>query len=873
MKLTFIVEYFTNYGENLEIVLSNDDAFEVLPMHYEANGKWQISVDNQSKFNNYYYQLASGGVAKKEWGTRIFPIAIKEKNLIIFDEWHKANFPENYLGSNLFKKHRKLNKTKQMAVFTHQLSIHAPLFEDHQTLCVIGNVPALGGWQFDQAVVMSELENGVFEVNLNIKDTSKNIEYKYGVYDLVNKKVAFLEVGNNRLLIANESTDQVFVKHDVYFKYQDFQLPKIKGIAVPVFSLNSKNGLGIGEFTDLKNLGDWAAAIGLNLIQVLPINDTLANLKWTDSYPYAAISVYALNPVYINIQSLPYALDKKIAKQIIDAQKAMNNNDFIDLEQVIETKFSLLRAIFDLHQATLLADKKFLNFIETNESWLKPYAAFCALRDENKTVDFSQWKTLKSYDEKKVNAFFEAKSKYYNAVHFYAFIQYHLDQQLVESIDYLHSLNIKVKGDLPIGIYRHSVEAWKEPELFGMDFQAGAPPDDFAVLGQNWEFPTYNWERMKADDYKWWKNRFKALEKYFDAMRIDHILGFFRIWRMDAKHTQGIMGYFYPAVPVTRAEFDSRGIPFYEEAFCEPFITRDIINEVFGYDALDAYNTYFDESYGKITFKEAYNSQRKIEHALNGKVENHIKDKLLYLASNVLFLKEERDGTTVYHPRFNLRNTHTYRYLSQPIQHKIDALYVDYLFKRQESLWHASAMEKLPVLLQSTDMLICGEDLGFVPKCVPSVMDELAILSLQVQRMPNTDIAYHNPYNAPYLSVVTPATHDTSTIRQWWEEDHEFTKKYYYNQLGGQGLCPYSIEPQIMYDIIKQHMDSPAMFSVIPLQEWLFLNPQTTRENKDDERINVPAIFPHYWRYRMQVKLEDLLSNQALNETIRSLTK
>jgi 4-alpha-glucanotransferase len=871
MILNFNIDYFTKYGENIEIVLSNENTFEVLLMNYKTNGKWQLNYDNKANYKNYYYQVASTGAAKKEWGVRSLPNFKKAKTIFIFDQWNKANFPENYLSSNLFKTNHKLKIKENTATFTHQLRVKAPLFNNNYTLCILGNISELGNWQYDNAIIMNEVENDIYEVNLNLQKNSNIIEYKYGVYDIENNKVIFLEAGNNRSVLSNNLKDTVFVQNDVYFKYHTHQLPKMKGVAVPVFSLNSENGIGIGEFLDIKKLGDWASNVGLNLIQVLPINDTLANLKWTDSYPYAAISVYALNPIYINIQSLPYSFDKKTTKQIIEAQKTLNNNENIDLEKVIEIKFSLLRTIFETEKTKILKDKTFLNFINENEAWLKPYAAFCSLRDENKTINFSKWKTLKTYDEKKVNAFFESNSKYYEAVNFYAFIQYHLDQQLSESIDYIHSLNIKIKGDLPIGIYRHSLEAWKEPELFGLDFQAGAPPDDFAVLGQNWEFPTYNWERMQADNYTWWKNRFKALEKYFDAMRIDHILGFFRIWRIEDKHTQGIMGYFYPAVPINRAEFESREIPFYEENFCEPFITKDIINLVFEKDALEVYNNYFDEYNGKITFKEQYNTQRKIENELNEKVENKLKDKLLFLASNVLFLKEKRNNETVYHPRFNLKNTYTYQFLPQSIQNKIDTLYVDYFFNRQETLWQESAMEKLPILLQSTKMLICGEDLGFVPKCVPNVMDELAILSLQVQRMPNSDIAYHTPFNAPYLSVVTPATHDTSTIRQWWEEDHEFTKKYYYNQLGGKGICPFNIEPQIMYDIINQHIKSPAMFSVIPLQEFLFLNPETTRDNKDDERINIPAIFPHYWRYRMQVKLEDLLNNQTLNETIKSL--
>ncbi len=873
MVFTFIVEYLTNFGENIDFVLIKDDEISVFPMNYEANGQWQITLNIDDANSSYYYQLSKNGISNKEWGLRQLPKTIKNKNIFVFDQWQKANFPENYLSSNLFKKQKSLTKIKQPTVFSHKITIHAPLFNDGQSICILGNVSELGAWQYEHPVMMTEVENGLFEANINLKNVTQNIEYKFGVYEKNTKKIAFLESGNNRILFNNSDEDVVFVKNDVCFKYHNHQLPKIKGVAIPVFSLKTKNSLGIGEFLDLKILADWASKTGLNLIQILPINDTIANKKWTDSYPYAAISVYALNPVYINIQSLPYDFDKQDIKKILTAQKTFNQSDLIDLEKVLSFKFEMLKNIFDSNKINLLKDKNFLNFIKENDSWLKPYSAFCALRDEFHTVDFSLWKNFKTYDEKKVNEFFNIKSKYHDAVHFHAFIQYHLDIQLQESINYLHELNIKVKGDLPIGIYKHSVEAWKEPELFGMDFQAGAPPDDFAVLGQNWEFPTYNWEKMKADNYTWWKNRFKALEKYFDAMRIDHILGFFRIWRMDINHTQGIMGYFYPAVPVTKTEFENRGIPFYEDAFCEPFITKDILNDVFGHEALDVYQNYFDENYGKITFKEIYNSQRKIENQLNGKIENHIKDKLLYLASNVLFLKEQHNNETVYHPRFNLKNTHTYRYLSQPIQNKIDALYLDYFFNRQEGLWHASALEKLPVLLQSTKMLICGEDLGFVPKCVPSVMDELAILSLQVQRMPNTDIPYHNPSHAPYLSVVTPATHDTSTIRQWWEEDHDFTKKYFYEQLNGQGICPLEISREIMYEILNQHISSPAMFSVIPMQELMFLNQTTTRSNKLEERINIPAIFPHYWRYRMHINVEELIENDKLNKTIQNLTK
>ena len=153
----------------------------------------------------------------------------------------------------------------------------------------------------------------------------------------------------------------------------------------------------------------------------------------------------------------------------------------------------------------------------------------------------------------------------YPHISIYYFIQFHLHLQLLEATNYARANGVVLKGDIPIGISRNSVEAWTEPHYFNLNGQAGAPPDDFSVNGQNWGFPTYNWEVMEQDDYSWWMKRFRKMSEYFDAYRIDHILGFFRIWEIPMHAVHGLLGQFVPSLPMSREEIESYGLPFREE--------------------------------------------------------------------------------------------------------------------------------------------------------------------------------------------------------------------------------------------------------------------------------------------------------------------
>ena len=449
-------------------------------------------------------------------------------------------------------------------------------------------------------------------------------------------------------------------------------------------------------------------------------------------------------------------------------------------------------------------------------------------------------------------------------------VQYHLHLQLKEATDYAHQQGVVLKGDIPIGVYRFGADAWQNRHLFHMDMQAGAPPDDFAIAGQNWGFPTYNWKEMASDGYAWWKSRFDQMKYYFDAFRIDHILGFFRIWSIPMHAVEGILGHFVPAIPISINELNAKNIRVDHYRLTHPFINETILFQEFGYD-----NELIKKEYlkhigeGHYELLPAYKTQRQVETYFSIMPQDQwhakIKQGLFNLIANVILIEAEKPHH--YHCRFNMEQTSSFQHLDHSIKNALKELYVDYFFKRQDSAWEKEAMEKLPMLKLSTDMLICGEDLGLVPSCVPNVMYQLGMLSLEVQRMPKANHkTFFHPNDAPYLSVVTPSSHDTSTVRGWWEEDRANTQLFYNNELGQWGDAPLYCEAWINKAVLMQHLYSPAMWAIFQLQDYLGVDESIRRSDPNEERINVPANPKHYWRYRMHINLEDLILSKTFNQ-------
>lgn len=894
IKVVFQLKYHTTYGQNIFIsgdcnLLGNNDVEKALPLHFLNDEYWQLEIEldkddllNQPAINyNYFIRNADGSVTYDCGKDKTINVKeIFSKELLILDSWNFTGYYENVFYSEPFEKvllHNKatLVNTNDSQNTTHTFKVKAPLLTANQTLCLLGSGQILKNWNETEPVLLSKKNNNDFySVQLDLSEENFPISYKYAVYDVEQNKIIRYEAGANRVL-SNKALPETQTIVNDGFAVLPNNTWKGTGVAIPVFSLKTKNSFGVGEFTDIKMLADWCKHAGIKLIQLLPVNDTTSSHTWKDSYPYAAISAFALHPLFLNLEVMTNDVNKHLLSLLEEERIKLNELENIDYEAVMNLKMNFITKIYPLQKDETFASEEYQQFFQQNKHWLIPYAVFCYLRDENKTAHFNEWPLHNHYSEEETSSFLQPDSLQYDAIAINFFIQYHLHLQLKAATKYAHENGVIVKGDIAIGVNRYGVDAWQHPELFHMNMQAGAPPDDFAVKGQNWSFPTYNWNAMRADGFAWWTQRFEQMSHYFDAFRIDHILGFFRIWSIPIEQVEGIMGYFVPAIPVHINEFNQQRIWFSYERYTKPFITDMILLEIFGHD-----NQYIKENflsydgYGNYILKPVFDTQRKVEKYFESKDDDFskkIKYGLFDLISNIILFEVKDSNGLQYHFRFGMDHTTSFRYLDAHTRNQLYELYIDYFFRRQDGFWMKEAMQKLPALKNSTNMLICGEDLGLVPSCVPEVMKQLGLLSLEVQRMPkDPNKTFSHPNDAPYLSVVTPSTHDMSTIRGWWEEDKEKIQQFYNNELGQWGSAPFYCEPWINRNIVLQHLYSPAMWSIFQIQDLLGMSGEIRRINPNDERINVPANPDNYWCYRMHLHLEDLLKADDFNNQLKN---
>ena len=439
MKLYFSVNFGTKVGQRLVLRLFEDkNEHRDYNLTYSENNNWTTELDYFSKSILYKYLVVNedGEVLEEEIPFHKLNLPNSFKEFVIFDQWNLKNFPENYLTNKIL--HNRLQgfqPAKQPVVkkHTHLFRIEAPLYHPNWQLVLVGNVDALGNWDYEKAVELSETDYGVWETGVEI-NSHQTILYKYAIKDKNTGKVFYIEPGENRWVFGNPNKDILYVKADHYFKFDNHTLWHSAGVAVPVFSLRTDDGFGVGEFPDIKKLGDWANETKLSVIQILPINDTTANYTWTDSYPYAAISVYALHPQYLSIEKLEYALPKDLVKDYQAKKAELNALSLIDYEQMISGKWKYTTAVFEGNQEAILKDKNFKKFIKDNEEWLMPYSVFCVLRDKYKTPNFNEWKTHKKYVAGKVATLYSPQHKEYSQLMLHAWVQYQLHLQLQDAV-------------------------------------------------------------------------------------------------------------------------------------------------------------------------------------------------------------------------------------------------------------------------------------------------------------------------------------------------------------------------------------------------------------------------------------------------------
>ena len=913
MNLHFNIHYNTVFGQELvlNVIDSTEDGKEHLSKYHMSSydgHSWDLILRKGFKPGDrvdYFYTVLRGDIVERtEWRMITHRLELNEKNAvnyIVFDNW--VDIPEDsYLYTSAFTECVSPTKIEPVQVHdfsrTVRLKVRAPQLLKGQSLAVVGKGDGLGNWNPDKAIELTQHNDNEWIVDLDANTLdSKEIEFKFFIRDKRLDYKPVWEANSNRtveLININDGDTVVYCLPECGF---DIYPLKLAGTQVPVFSLRSKESFGVGDFGDLRKMVDFISKTHQRVLQVLPINDTTITHTWTDSYPYSCISIFALHPQYVDLTKLPAIADAKKREEYEKLRLELNALPQIDYERVNNAKTEYLHIIFEQEGKKVLASAKFKAFFKEAEQWLVPYGEYCFLRDKNGTADFSQWPDHNQWDEAEREELSSPRTRAYKEVSFYYFVQYILNTQMAEVHDYARSKGVILKGDIPIGVNRYGCDVWTEPRYFNLNGQAGAPPDAFSTNGQNWGFPTYNWDEMVKDGCLWWVRRFQNMAKFFDAYRIDHVLGFFRIWEIPVNAVHGLLGQFQPSLGMTREEVEGYGLHWQEELFTTPFITDWVLDRMFGDRAQYVRDHYIEKKDGDhYRMRPEFDTQRKVEAYFSNsssecrkkadaakteeekkKYEDQIKwndnmrDGLYALISDVLFVRDHKDENK-FHPRISVQFDFIFESLYDSDKAIFNKLYNDYYYRRNNQFWYREAMKKLPKLVNATRMLVCAEDLGMVPDCVSWVMNELRILSLEIQSMPkDPHVRFGHLSRNPYRSVCTISSHDTPTLRQWWDEDWERTQAYYGEMLYRQGPAPHPLPGWLARDIVSRHLTSPSMLCILTIQDWLSIDEKLRLKDENAERINIPANPHHYWRYRMHLNIEDLIDNNDFVANISEL--
>ena len=884
MTVQFNIEYKAMFGEQIAVNIQTEEGELKLPLETTDGERWACDwcVESPEKSYTYYYSVEREGRAvKTEWLMIKHQLDVNAKKAAVYtlyDHW-KAMPEDAFLYSSAFTDCINHQAPQEMKPETGskivRLIVRAPQLRDGERLGVLGADKALGAWDVQKILPMTQhtYNEWVADIDATHLEDS-HLEFKFVAFRNAKNELLW-ENSMNRTVDLPEMKAGELVSYELDQASFALYNRKLAGTQVPVFSLRTRKSAGIGDFGDLKTMIDFVASTGQKVLQLLPINDTTITHTWTDSYPYSCISVFAIHPQYADLHALPELKNAKARAEAEKTRAELNALDKIDYEKVNDFKINYLRQIFNQEGEKMMKTAEYKAFFQDTELWLVPYAQYSYLRDKNGTADFNQWSDHQVWDEAERKALADPKTAAYKNVAFFYFVQFVLDRQMQEAHEHAKTKGVILKGDIPIGVNRNGCDVWTEPKYFNLNGQAGAPPDDFSANGQNWGFPTYNWFEMLKDGCQWWNRRFKNMARYFDAYRIDHVLGFFRIWEIPVHSVHGLLGQFAPALAMSREEIESYGLHFQEDRFTRPFITDWVLDRVFHERAGEVKEKYLDRlDDERYQMKPEVDTQRKVEALFadaTDEKELWLRDGLYALISDVLFVRDHTNPG-VFHPRISAQLDFIYESLYDNDKAAFNRLYNDYFYRRNNQFWYQEAMKKLPKLVQATRMLVCAEDLGMVPDCVPWVMDELKILSLELQSMPkDPSVKFGHLSRNPYRSVCTISSHDMPTLRMWWDENIQRTQEYYNTMLYRQGPAPHPLPGWLASDIISRHLTSPSMLCILSIQDWLATDEALRLPDANAERINIPANPKHYWRYRMHLNIEDLAADKRFVQSITEM--
>ena len=652
---------------------------------------------------------------------------------------------------------------------------------------------------------------------------------------------------------------------------------RLLGTVVPVGALRSGKPAAVGEFPDLGEFALLCKKMEIGLIQLLPVNDS-----GFESSPYSSLSAFALHPIYLRIDDLPEAKD--FLNKAAEINREFCEQARFPFQKILQAKMELLREIYAAHEADIeqkaARGGSLSAWIEQNP-WVKEYAVYRRLKEANEGKSWKEWPEYRQVTAADISALWE-DSQYRKEHLFWVWLQEALDRQFRAAAQAVAEAGIILEGDLPILMNNDSCDVWAHPEIFIQELSAGAPPDMYSPEGQNWGFPVYNWAVQEQDNYAWWKRRLAAAGKYYKAYRIDHVLGFFRIWSSSSRDYSSALGRYIPFIPITNADlnkldFDKSRIRW----ISQPHIPTGEL-----WDACRAGANNSDEAAIAEMVKEVCSKALDrigdeelwlFKSAIKG--EKDISDLGLHSSicpylfkawHNRILLEYEPEE---YSPVWYYRNSRAYHSLSNDEKTEIEDLVQKHMIK-SEKIWEAQGKKLLSVLVESSPMLPCAEDLGAVPECVPRVLAKLKIFGLRVVRWHRRWDVDNQPYipfeEYPELSVCTAAVHDSSTIREWWEREAD--QEQFAGFIGFPSL-PKIYNPGTAKAILTKTASARSHYRVFQFQDLLHLCAKWYSADPVSERINVPGTYNDFnWTYRLPASIEEIAKDSELIKTIAELS-
>jgi 4-alpha-glucanotransferase len=657
---------------------------------------------------------------------------------------------------------------------------------------------------------------------------------------------------------------------------------RLLGVVIPVGALRSKNGFGVGEFSDLANFAILCKKMKIRLIQILPVNDT-----GFESSPYFSLTAFGLHPLYISIEEMQefQTAGRSIKKRIKDAKESFGNDVRFSHYQILKEKLEICREIYQENKTEIIksANKGTLNEWIKQNSWIREYAVYRRIKEANNGTSWKLWREYHTVSGADIeNLWKEEKLKEEHI--FWVWLQHELDTQFTKAAKAVADAGIILEGDLPILMNEDSCDVWAHSEIFNYELSAGAPPDMYSPEGQNWGFPIYDWEAQEKDDYAWWRRRLAAASKYYQAYRIDHVLGFFRIWASSRYDHTAALGRYVPFTPVTLGElkklgFDRGRVRWVSQPHIPTGELWDALKTNWGSlfndsEIAAAADKIFSRALERINkeelwlFKKDIRGEKDIENLnLHPAVQKYLLQKW-----HDRFFLEYKKG--LFYPVWYYRNSSSYKSFSQDERNSLEEL-LDKHRNKSERIWETHGKKLLSVLAESSNMIPCAEDLGAVPACVPKVLTKLKILGLRVVRWHREWGKENQPYipfeEYPQLSVCTPAVHDSSTVREWWEK--EVNQEQFSGFIGVPSL-PRIYNPGTAKVILSKIASARSRYRVFQIQDILHLSNKWYAKDSASERINVPGSVNDFnWTYRLPAAITEIAKDKELILAVRELSR